>query len=419
MSHTAEILSVGTELLLGNITNTDAQDISQALSELGINVYYQTVVGDNPDRLRKAVEIARGRADILITTGGLGPTYDDLTKQTLSEVFGKQLIFDEAAAEEMRKYFKKNLRHLTITENNYRQVELPDGCTVFHNSCGTAPGCAFEADGVHVLMLPGPPRECRAMLRESVIPYLARLSDAVLYSHNIHIFGMGESMVEERLRPLMLRLQNPTLAPYAGTGEVRLRLTARASTKEAADELCRPCLEEIRSVLGDVIYGVDTDSLENTVLGLLKERGFTLASAESCTGGLVAKRLTDIPGSSAVFRGAAVTYATDTKSTLLGVDQTLLMEKGPVCRDVACQMAEGARRVFKSDLAVGITGIAGPATDGFAEEVGLVYTALAAEGTTYCRELHLGTDRNRVRTAASNNAFDMIRRHLTGLPVII
>ncbi len=417
MTHTAEIISVGTELLLGSIANTDAQDVSQALRELGINVYRHTVVGDNPERLRDAVDAAKKRADILVTTGGLGPTCDDLTKQTLCEAFGKRLLFSEAAAEEMRRYFAARLPSHTITENNYRQCMLPEGCTVFHNSCGTAPGCAFEAEGVHVLMLPGPPRECRAMLRESAVPYLLGLSDGVIFSHNVHVFGMGESAVEEKLRPLMLRLQNPTLAPYARECEVFLRVTAKASTQDAAEALCRPVLDEVLQTLGDVVYGVDTDSLENTVFGLLKASGQTLSTAESCTGGLIAKRITELPGSSAVFRGGAVTYAADTKATLLGVDEALLETLGPVSEPVARQMAEGARRVFASDLAVSVTGIAGPAGDGFQEEVGLCYVALATERSTFCRTLHLGNDRARVRIRASSCALDMVRRYLTGLPV--
>ena len=417
MSCTAEIISVGTELLLGNIANTDARDISQMLSELGINVYFHTVVGDNPERLKSAVEIARSRADIIITTGGLGPTCDDLTKQTLAEAFGKKLIFDEHEAEEIRSYFSQRLHTHAMTDNNYQQALLPDGCTVFHNACGTAPGCAFEADGTHVLMLPGPPRECISMFKNCAMPYLRRLSDLEIHSHNIHIFGMGESLVEDKLRPLMLELMNPTLAPYAKEGEVRLRVTARASSREEAESMMEPVLEKVRSVLGHVIYGIDTDTLENTVFALLRERGKTLASAESCTGGLVAKRMTDLPGVSSVFRGGAVTYANDTKTAILGVDAGLIAERGVVSREVAVAMALGAAERFGADMAVGITGIAGPEGDGSGRELGLVYCALAAGGETWCRELHLGLDRERVRTSAANHALDMVRRCLTGLPI--
>jgi len=417
MNYTAEIISVGTELLLGNITNTDARDIAQMLSDIGINVYYQTVVGDNPDRLKAAVAIAKKRADILITTGGLGPTCDDLTKQTLAEAFGKKLIFDAAQAEEMRAYFTQRLHAERMTENNYQQAMLPEGCTVFHNACGTAPGCAFEAEGVRVLMLPGPPRECISMFKNCALPYLKALSDSEIVSHNIRIFGMGESSVEDKLRPLMLRLTNPTLAPYAKDGECMLRLTAKAATRPEAEALMAPVLEEVRGVLGNLIYGVDAESMEAAVYALLLKNGKTMAAAESCTGGLVSKRMTDIPGASQVFCGGAVTYAAASKTAVLGVDAALIAEKGAVCREVAEEMARGVRLRFSSDLGVGVTGIAGPSSDESNKEVGLVYTALSDGGHTWCRELHLGLDRFRVRVSAANHVFDMLRRYLTGLDI--
>ena len=284
MEHIAEIIAVGTELLLGNTVNSDAQDVSLVLSEMGINVFFHTVVGDNPERLKQAVDIAKNRADIIITTGGLGPTYDDLTKQTLAEAFGRKLIFHADVAEQIREYFEKRLHGMKMTENNFRQAEFPEGSVILPNSVGTAPGCAFEAGGKHVLMLPGPPRECRVMLQSGVMPYLKKLSDSEIRSHNIHIFGLGESVVEDMLRDLMENLRNPTLAPYAKDGEVLLRVTAKAGSQEEADNLMAPVLSRVRETLGDVIYGIDTDSLENTVAGLLSEHGLTIATAESCTG---------------------------------------------------------------------------------------------------------------------------------------
>ena len=260
MAYTAEIIGVGTEILLGNIANTDAQDISRSLSEIGINVYFHTVVGDNPERLKQAVAIARERADIIITTGGLGPTYDDLTKQTLAEAFGKKLVFHEEEAQKIRDFFKTRLKNMEMTENNLQQAYLPEDCTIFHNGVGTAPGCAFEDGGTHVLMLPGPPRECRAMVKSCVLPYLTALSDAQIYSHNIHVFGMGESSVESRLRDMMTSMENPTLAPYAKDSEVLLRLTAKARSKDEAEAMMSPVLDKVRDILGDIIYGVDTDS---------------------------------------------------------------------------------------------------------------------------------------------------------------
>jgi len=408
---------VGTELLLGNTVNTDARDVSLLLSELGIDVFFHTVVGDNPERLKQAVEIAKSRADIIITTGGLGPTYDDLTKQTLAEAFGKKLIFHEDEANRIRSYFEKRLHNMVMTENNLRQAEFPEGCVILQNDVGTAPGCAFEAGGKHVLMLPGPPRECREMLKTGVAPYLKSLSGSEIHSHNIHIFGMGESAVEDMLRELMENLHNPTLAPYAKTGEVMLRLTAKAASKEEAEKLMAPFLRRVQDTLGDIIYGVDTDSLENTVTELLIERGLTVASAESCTGGLFAKKLTDVPGASKVFHGGAVCYSTGSKTEVLGVDQDFIREKGAVSREVALAMADGAREKFGADIGIGITGIAGPDSDSSGLAPGTVFIALTSADSAYCRAPGLYRDRERNRVAAALNALDMVRRLLTGLDV--
>jgi len=417
MSYNAEIIAVGTELLLGNVVNTNARDLSEGLSELGLGVYHHTVVGDNPNRLREAVEIARSRADIIITTGGLGPTYDDLTKETLAACFGKKLVYHEDLGEELRAYFERRLSGMRMPESNLRQAHLPEDCTVLRNDCGTAPGCAFFAEGKHVIMLPGPPRECRAMFQGGAVPYLKALSDAEILSHNIHIFGMGESAVEERLSELMQKLTNPTLAPYAKTGEVMLRLTAKAENREEAEKMMAPVLKEVQATLGQVIYGIDTDSLEATVLGLLTEGGKTVATAESCTAGMLSMRLTDIPGASATFRGGVAAYANDVKTELLGVPADLIKEKGAVSEPVARAMAEGVRTRLGADFGLGITGIAGP--DGGTEEkpVGTVFAALATAEGTFVRHLKLGTDRTRIRNMAAHHALDMLRRYLTNLPV--
>lgn len=414
----AEILSVGTELLLGNTTNTDARDISVYLSELGINVFYHTVVGDNPERLKKAVEIARSRADIIITTGGLGPTCDDLTKQVLASAFDLEMVFHEELAEEMRRYFQQVLGVSSMTENNLQQAYLPEGCTVFHNEWGTAPGCAFFSKDVHVIMLPGPPRECNAMFKARAMPYLRALSDEVIVSHTLNIVGSGESMVEDRLRDYMNELTNPTLAPYAKEGEVSLRITAKAETEERANAMISPVLERVRGLLGDIIYGVDAESLERVAFDLLAERGLTLSAAESCTGGLIAKRITDLRGASKVFAGGAVTYATESKTAVLGVPAELIAEKGVVSAEVAQEMAVRARELFHSDFAVSTTGLAGPEGDGV-NPVGTVYVALATAEDCVVNRLKSGFGRSRVRTLASNCALDMVRRHLTGLSVIV
>lgn len=412
MTHNAELIAVGTELLLGNIANTDAQMLSRELSALGINVFYHTVVGDNPERLRAAVQIAKNRADIIITTGGLGPTCDDLTKAALAEAFGKKLVYDEESAQRIKSFFSGIGREMT--ENNLQQAMLPEGCTILQNDWGTAPGCAFEGDGCRVIMLPGPPRECAAMFRHRAIPYLRELADGVILSRTLRVFGMGESSVESLLRERMNALTNPTLAPYAKEGEVELRITAKASSEEEAAALIVPVEKEVRDLLGYKIYGADVSSLEEVCLTLLRDRGLTLGTAESCTGGLIAKRFTDQPGASAVFRGGIVSYAGEIKASLLGVPEALLQEPGAVSRPVAEAMAAGAKRTLGCDLAVAATGVAGPDPDEKGNPVGLVYVALATPEGITVRELRGGTGRERIRTMAASCAFDLIRRHLTG-----
>ena len=414
----AEILSVGTELLLGNTANTDARDISVYLSELGINVFYHTVVGDNPERLTKAVNIAKTRADIIITTGGLGPTCDDLTKQVLASAFGLKMEFHEELAEEMKRYFKEVLGVDSMTDNNLQQAYLPEGCTVFPNEWGTAPGCAFEAEGVRVIMLPGPPRECNAMFKSCAMPYLRALSDEVIFSHSLHIVGRGESSVEAQLRDMMNELTNPTLAPYAKEGEVMLRVTAKAATEKEAEALTLPVIERLKAELGDVIYGMDVNSLEQVVFEKLREKKLTICTAESCTGGLISKRLTDLKGSSEVFKGGAVTYTEDSKVRVLGVDPATIEANTVVSPEVAMEMAENAREIFGADIALATTGLAGPDGDGV-HPLGTVFVALATENETYVTHISGGIGRSRVRMFAANCALDMARRCLDGLPVIV
>ena len=296
MAHTAEIIAVGTELLLGNIANTNAQVLSQSLSALGINVFWHTVVGDNPTRLRQAVDTARHRADILITTGGLGPTYDDLTKETVCAACGKVLVFHPEILSDIADFYEKNL-HAPMPDNNRQQAMLPEGCVVFDNPVGTAPGCAFEAGGVHVLMLPGPPHEMVTMLRRCAEPYLRSLSREIIVSHDIMTFGLGESYVDQLLHEKMSHMENPSLATYAKPCEVRLRATAKAQSAEQAEEMLAPVVDEVKTLLGPYVYGVDVTGLEEVCSALLLERGLTLATAESCTGGLIARRCREPPGS--------------------------------------------------------------------------------------------------------------------------
>ena len=417
MSHTAEIIAVGTELLLGNIANTNAQELSQALSSVGINVYWHTVVGDNPARLAEAVDIARRRADVILTTGGLGPTYDDLTKQTVCAAFGLPLVFHPEILEGIRAYFEKNV-HLTMPENNRPQAEFPDGAVIFPNSVGTAPGCAFQCDGVHVVMLPGPPFEMRTMLRDHALPYLRTLSKEVIVSHDIMTFGLGESPMEELLRERMTHMENPSLATYAKPSEVRLRATAKAPTAEAAEDMLRPVVDEVCALLGDVVYGVDVASLEAACSALLRQKGMTLSSAESCTGGQIAQRMTALAGASQVYRGGVVSYWTDMKADVLGVSREILDQYGAVSEQTARAMAQGARHITGADVAVSVTGVAGPDPDERGNGVGLVFIGLDTPEGTFCRRCDFGQRRrDRIQELAANHAFDLLRRYLSGAPL--
>ena len=411
-TYNTEIISVGTEILLGHITNTDARDVSEMLSQIGINVRYHTVVGDNPQRLADCVRIAKERADIIITTGGLGPTCDDLTKQILCQAFDVPLVENKAEVEALYDYIKGGRQ---ITPNNFVQALIPEGGTVFHNLWGTAPGCAFEKDGKVVVMVPGPPSECDPMFRECVIPYLKKLSEELIVSHAVRIFGIGESAVDDIFAEEMNAMTNPSMAPYAKECDCLLQVTAKARSEEEAEEMMAPVIAHVKEVLGDYVFGMDVESMEEAVLPLLREKGLTFAAAESCTGGEIAKRITDIPGASAVFAGGAVTYTNETKARLLGIDPALIQEKGAVSREVAADMAERVREITGADIGLGVTGLAGPDGDGV-HPVSTVFIAMAVEGETYVRETYMGVHRTRsfIRRMAGNHAFDMMRRWILG-----
>lgn len=386
------------------------------LSEYGINVYWQTVVGDNPGRVIEAVRRARERADIIITTGGLGPTCDDLTKNALAEAFGLKLELNEGERDWLLNLWQE--RHYSqFTENNMQQVMLPEGSTPLRNDWGTAPGCTFKAGDVLVIMLPGPPRECRPMLEYRVRPILAGLSDSVIASHNIHFFGIGESEMEYRLRDYMEELTNPTLAPYAKQGECLVRVTASAPTREKAEEMMAPVVERVLSMFGPLAYGMDCANLAEYTTKLMIERGVTVAAAESCTGGEFTKAITDIPGASSALLGGVVVYTNEAKHKLLGVPQELLDTKGAVSFEVAVELARRVREKLGSTFGVGITGLAGPDGDGV-HEVGTVFISLADGENVWVREKHITQrERAQVRLYACQNAFDMIRRRLDGCDV--
>ena len=407
-----EIIAVGTELLLGEIVNTDAPMIAQGLAELGIGVYFQTVCGDNPDRLKSVLEVAKQRADLIITTGGLGPTADDLTKETIAAAFGKGLVRDEESMARLREHFKGR----TMTKNNEKQADVPEGCTVFQNDWGTAPACAFEGEGCLVIMLPGPPRECRPLFREKVMPFLEKRRGGALCSRYVKVFGMGESEMASRLSRQMDTWETPTAAPYAKEGECLVRITAMGKDKEEAFAMTEPAVREVRQVLGDVVYGVDVDSLEQVVVQEMTARGLTLATAESCTGGLMGKRITDVPGASACYLGGVVSYQNEVKENLLGVRHETLITKGAVSEDTACQMAEGVRKALGADIGISTTGVAGPGGGTPEKPVGLIYVGISTKEKTWAvRILRPRQSRESLRRLASSTAFDLVRRHLEGL----
>jgi nicotinamide-nucleotide amidase len=403
---TAEILCVGTELLLGEVVNTNAAYIGRKLAELGISVYRTGVIGDNPQRLRREFLAAAERADLVIMSGGLGPTYDDLTKETVADSLGLEMVRDEKVLDSIRSYFAKTGR--TMSQNNEKQADVPRGATAIENPYGTAPGIFIELDSLAVIMLPGPPRELIPMMEERVIPLLAAATDRTLVSKNVYIIGMGESEVESHLLPLMKEGSNPTVAPYAKEGEVRLRVSAMAENAQKGSELCDGAIEQIRaSAVGKFIYGVDVDSMQNALFLRLRERGLTLATAESCTGGLIAKLITDLQGSSAVFAGGAVTYSNESKRLLADVSEETLAAHSAVSAEVAIEMARGIRKRLNADVGVSTTGSAGPAPDPSSDEpVGTVYIGVSTASEDKAIRLSLSDQRSRdyIRQVAASRA---------------
>lgn len=405
-----ELISVGTEILLGDILNTDAQFLSIELAKLGISVIHQSTVGDNRERLLAQLKEAADRSDIIILSGGLGPTPDDLTKEVCCEFFGKKMFLHEPTVEKIKTYF--STKGMKMAQNNLKQAMLPKDCVIFPNDNGTAPGMAIEKGGVHILVLPGPPRELKPMFRNCAVPYLMQFSDRIIVSHNIRTFGIGESLMAERVNDLF-DAENPTVAPYAKDGEALLRVTAMARTKEEAENLCKPVINEIKNRLDGFVYGVDYTCIEEAVIEKLKEKHMKVATAESCTGGLIAKRITDVPGASEVFDCGIISYANEIKHRVLGVSEDDLNKYGAVSEPVARQMAQGALKVSGADIAVSVTGIAGPDSDSTNKPVGLVYIGLADRDNVWVRELRTSRkDRSYNRYVSASNALNMIRLYI-------
>lgn len=404
----AEILAVGTELLLGDILNTNAQYLSKQLAQLGIDVHYQTVVGDNPKRLEKTIFSAFERSDLVITSGGLGPTEDDLTKETCSKYFNKPLVKDEKSAEMLESFFKKLGR--TMTPNNMKQAMVPEGCIVLYNKNGTAPGVMVDDNNKILVMLPGPPRELVPMFEEYVFPYLAKKQEYIFVSRVLRVAKIGESEAESRVLDIIGSQTNPTLATYVKKYEVIFRITAKAKNEEEANKLIDPMAEEIYKRFGNNIYAEGETTIAEVTCKKLMEKNITVAVAESCTGGMVAKRFTDIEGISKVFMEGAVTYSNEAKIRRLGVKPETLEKYGAVSAETAAEMAEGMAKTAGVDLAVSTTGVAGP--DGGTDEkpVGTVYLGMYYKGEVKTKELHNVGNRERIRDKTSDSIFDWIRR---------
>lgn len=403
----AEILSIGTELLMGQIANTDAQYISRRLAELGVNLYRHTTVGDNPARVKEALGEAIARADIVITTGGLGPTEDDLTKEMVAEFFGLPMEMHAPSLEALTERMNRLGRE--ITPNNYKQAMMPRGAIVMPNLRGTAPGAIVESGQKAVAILPGPPHEMQDMFERQLAPYLHARTGVRIDSRFLHVCGIGESSLETLLLDLF-HSENPTLALYCGAGEVQARLSARVGANEDSAPLLDPLEKEIRRRAGRAVYGEGRNlTLAAAVVNALRAAGKTVACAESLTGGMLASRLVDVPGASSVLGEAYVTYSNEAKMRLLGVSKDTLRQFGTVSAQCAREMAEGARRASGADFALSTTGIAGP--DGGTPEkpVGLVYVGVASANGCEAQELHLRGERDWIRELTCVNALNALR----------
>ena len=404
-----ELISVGTELLLGNIVNTNAAYLSEKCAQLGLSLYYQTVVGDNEERLAETLKTAVDRSDVVILSGGLGPTKDDLTKEVTAKVMGRELVEDAHSKERIQAFFK-NSQFKVITENNWKQALVPKDSIVVENANGTAPGIIIEEGDKAVILLPGPPNELIPMFEHDIFPYLRNRQPEVIYSQMVKICGMGESMVETKIVDLIDSQTNPTVAPYAKIGEVHLRVTAKGETEEEARKLTKPLVKELKSRFEDYIYTTEEQvTLEEAVIKLLKKNNLTLTTAESCTGGMLSARLVNVPGVSDVFKQGLVTYSNRAKKKLLDVKKSTLKDHGAVSEQCAKEMAKGGVLSTGSDVCVAITGIAGP--DGGTEDkpVGLVYISCYMKDKVTVRKFQFKGNREKIREYSVVNSLVLLR----------
>ena len=410
-----EIICVGTELLLGNIVNTNARYLSEELASLGINVYNQSVVGDNEIRIKNELGAAIKHSQLIILTGGLGPTADDMTKECVASFFSLPLVEDAESRQRIEEYFNRTGR--TMVASNYKQALLPKGSYILKNDIGTAPGCIIEHGGNTVVILPGPPAEMEHMFSKYVKPYIENKSKDVIVSHKVRIIGESESKVEAQIKHLT-KLKNPTVAPYANEGELFLRVTAKAGSTLAANTLCTPVINSITETLGDCVYGVDVENIQTAVVNLLKEKKLKIATAESCTAGMLSSMITEVSGSSEIFEFGISAYANRVKVNALGVPEDIIAKYGAVSEHTAAYMAVGVRKLSGADIGIGITGVAGPGASE-SKPVGLVYIALADRHNIWVRKTTLGhgnSEREKVRRNSARTALDLVRRYICSLP---
>ncbi len=406
ISPDVELLCVGTEILLGNIVNTNSQTISEELHNIGVNVFYHNVVGDNFDRVLNALEVSFSRSNTIITTGGLGPTKDDMTKEAISIYFDEPLVLFENEKEKLINYF--NTRNRVMSENNLRQAYFPKCATIIKNNNGTAPGMILEKDGKTIIMLPGPPHEMLPMLKESVIPYLSARTNKLFVSKTMNFIGIGESALEDKISHLIDRQTNPTIAPYAKLGYPILRVTASGDSVEKCTELVENCCSEIKSLVGEQIFGYNEVTPEEVIVKSLIEKNMTIAFAESCTGGMTVSTLLNINNSSKVLNESFITYSNESKVNRLNVPVSILENHGAVSEECAYHMAIGVRQTSKSDIGISITGIAGDGGGSDTKPVGLVYIGLSTKDSTIVRQFNFSRKRNDNRRWATIGAFEMI-----------
>ncbi len=406
---TVELISVGTELLLGNIVNTNAAYLSEKCADLGLSCFYQSVVGDNEERLSAVLKAALERSDIVILSGGLGPTEDDLTKEVSAKVMGRGLFMHEPSKKRIEDYFAS--RNLELTDNNWKQAMMPEGAVVVDNENGTAPGVIMEGEGKKVILLPGPPNEMIPMFERQIMPYLSGSDLGTIYSQTVKICGVGESKAETVIKDMIDSQTNPTIATYAKNCEVHLRVTAKAKDEKEAKKLVKPVVKELKNRFGPHVYTTNADiTLEKAVVDLLIANKLTVSTVESCTGGMLAARLINVPGISEVYKSGYITYSNKAKRRILGIKKGMLEKKGAVSEEVAKEMAKGAAAISKAEVSVSVTGIAGPGGGTEEKPVGLVYIACNVCGKIKVKKFNFRGDRAKIRETSVSSALILMRQ---------